>query len=89
MAIPLMPIQLKLFRGIPLINFCIGLVTVWLGTMIFSWFSLNPTILMVMVLAIGFIMNSLRELRILPKAWLLLIGELAGVATGAFLLVLH
>jgi hypothetical protein len=88
-AIPFMPIQLKLFKGIPLVNFCIGLLTVWLGTVILSWFGLKPTILMIIVLYIGFIINSLRELWVLPKAWLFLIVELAGVATGAFLFVIY
>jgi hypothetical protein len=89
MAIPLMPIQLKIFRGLPVINFFIGLITVWLGTLIFSWFGLKPTILMVIVLSGGFILNSLREIVVIPKEWLFLIVELAGVTTGAFFFVIH
>ncbi len=89
MAIPLMPIQLKIFKGIPVINFGIGLITVWLGTLIFSLFGLRATILMVIILSFGFIINSLREIGVLPKAWLFLIVELAGVATGALFFVIH
>lgn|SRR5208337_832601 len=87
LLIPMMPIQLKLFGRIPIINFCVGLLTVWLGTVIFFLFGIKPTVVMVIVLSGGFVLNTLRELRVLPSAMSFLIAELAGVATGAFFFV--
>jgi hypothetical protein len=89
MAIPLMPIQVKIFKSIPVINFFIGLVTAWLGTLIFSWFGLKANILMIIILSAGFILNSLREIGILPNAWMFLVAELAGVATGGYLFFMN
>lgn len=82
----LMPLARDL-GGIPVGSAVIGFLAVWFGKSIFSWFTLRPTILMVIIIGIGFLLISLNRLRAttqerFPLELLFAIGELVGVIIG-------
>lgn len=73
-------ISIPLFRGA--ISVVIGFVSVWFATMVFSWFGIEPTLLMVIILGLGFGFNDFR--RISHASETIISSEIAG-AVGDFL----
>jgi hypothetical protein len=88
----LMPLLLPLNRILkyfPIGNFIIGFATVWMSSIIFYWFGMKPTLLMVIILGVGFALNSINRLSRTNKEQFPLelsfsIGEIAGVVIGGF-----
>lgn len=60
------PLMAKLKTLIPLlggaISIVIGFVSVWVGAVVFSWFNKQPTLLMIIVLGVGFGFNDFRRI---------------------------
>ncbi|MFH0813437.1 MAG: hypothetical protein V2A69_11460 [Pseudomonadota bacterium] len=88
----LMPLFLPLSRVLkyfPIGNFVIGFATVWLSSIIFHWFGIKPTLLMIITLGVGFAFNSFNRLKHaneeqFPIELSFSIGEIAGVVIGGF-----
>lgn len=64
-----------------------GVITVWFGTIVFSWFGLKSTILMVIILGIGSLLNSLNRLKATTQEQFLIelsssASELVGIMIG-------
>ena len=53
-------IPIPFFRGA--ISVVIGFVSVLFATMVFSWFGIQPTLLMVIILGVGFCLNDFRRI---------------------------
>lgn len=91
-GIILMPILLPLSRVLkyfPIGNFIIGFATVWVSSVIFHWFGSKPTLLMVIILGVGFTFNSFNRLKHSNEEQFSLelsssIGEILGVVGGGF-----
>lgn len=91
-GIILMPVLLPLsqiFKYFPIGNFIIGFVAVWVSSVIFRWFGLEPALLMVIILGVGFTLNSLNRLKHSNEEQFSLelsssIGEIVGVIGGGF-----
>lgn len=91
-GVVLMPVLLPLSRVLkyfPIGSFIIGFATVWVGSIIFHWFGLKPTLLMVIILGVGFALNSFNRLNHSNETQFPLelsssIGEIAGVIGGGF-----
>jgi len=87
-----MPLLLPLSRVLkyfPIGNLIIGFATVWVGSIIFSWFGSEPTFLMVIMLAFGFSLNNFNRLKHSTKEQFPLelsssIGDILGVIGGGF-----
>ena len=81
--------------GLP--HIVVGFVSVWFGSMVFSWFGLSPTVLMVIIIGVGFLMNDLNRLRKFasapPEHFQIelagAIGSLVGVGVSGIYLLSH
>jgi len=78
---------LLLIRGT--ISFVVGFASVWFAAIVFSWFDLQPTLLMVIIIGLGFLFNDLKRLSHASEAVILsekagTVGDLLGVIIGGF-----
>jgi len=89
--LPLLPLISKIGTPLPLFrgaaSVVIGFVSVWFATIVFSWLGIQPTLLMVIMLGLGFGFNDFRRISHASEAIMSneaagAIGDLLGIIVG-------
>lgn len=70
-----------------IIGVIVGFIAIWFASVVFGWFGLQPTIMMAVILAIGFLLNTLRRIDYMRKEIasdeaISGLGELLGIIIG-------
>ena len=69
-----------------------GFIAIWFSSVIFRWFSLQPSIVMASILAVGFMFNDLRRIEYASKENTYIeiatgLGNLLGIMIGVIYLL--